>query len=84
MTKKNKCWLLFTIKNSQTILHAETCYYKVLNKKAFINALWIYEHVSHNAGRRAIQEAFEYNYYRCSDRHIIEKPWYVKYWWMHS
>ena len=45
-------------------LHAETHYYKVLNKKAVINALWIYLNVSHNAGRRAIQEAFEYNYYR--------------------
>ena len=27
-------------------LHAETHYYKVLNKKAFINALWIYLNVA--------------------------------------
>ena len=42
MTKRQMLAIIFNQKFAND-LHAETCYYKVLNKKAFINALWIYE-----------------------------------------
>ena len=80
MTKKQIITIIYGEKFAN---RGETIrYYERLNKKAFINALFIYENVSHNQGRRALDEAFNYNAYRCSNYQIVEERWDAKYWFM--